>query len=75
MIDNDSGDYDEKHPVNNIKCYLQDIYEYVYSGRDNSSKTPEHGYFDPSIVTPVNIISGSIQDQFVFLKPNEIHYE
>jgi len=59
-----------------VNCDVNEIYIYLYS-ESNEYKPPKknHKYFEPSILTPENIISGSVQDQFIFLKPNETHVE
>jgi len=58
---------------NHISCCLENIYEYIYWG--SGCKKPKHGYFSSSIVTSENILSGTVQDQFVFLKPNETYVD
>jgi len=58
-----------------ISCALQDIYQYLCSERYNKSTKNNHKCFEPSIVTPENILSGSGLERFVFLKPNETHID
>ena len=56
-------------------CSLEDIYDYLYSENCYGVKKAQHGYFKPSILTPENILSGTVTDQFAFLKPNENHVD
>ena len=68
-------DYPNKHPISNVGCFLDDIYDYFYDDRFRKSNTRNHSFFESSILTSENILSGTVQDQFVFLKPEETHID
>jgi len=73
-IDNDTGDYDDKNHIINVKCCLDDIYRYIRSENNNTTTNQKkHWYFVQSILTIENILSGSVQDQFVFLNSGEVY--
>ena len=76
QIEDRDADVIKKQSIeHNISCCLHDIYTYFNVGRCDNSASLKHGYFKPSLFTPENILSGSIQYQFVFLKPNETHID
>jgi len=75
-IEGGNADYVRKYGIDHdIRCCLHDIYEYFNFGRYDTSERLKHGYFQPSLFTPENILSGSVQYQFVFLKPGETHID
>jgi len=68
--------YNKGWEMDDFTCGLNDVYKYLYSDRNIYKPTKSnHDNFESSILTPENIISGSVQDQFVFLKPNETHID
>ncbi|MCL2435898.1 MAG: hypothetical protein FWD09_07165 [Lentimicrobiaceae bacterium] len=76
-IEGGSVDYIEKRSFSlGVERCLYEIYDYLYSKRHYKT-TPQGFYnsFTPSFLTPENIISGFLQDQFVFLKPGEVHVD
>ena len=76
-IEGGSTDYIRKYSIDHeIKCCLHNIYDYIHWKRNSKAK-PKGNYaiFAPSTLTSENIISGSLQDQFVFLKTGETHVD
>jgi len=74
VIFSDTIDYHKEFSFEGVGLDLNNIYDFIYPEHyKNYKKMP--AYFIPSDATPDTIISGSINDQFVFLKPGEIHID
>ena len=72
-ISRDTTNYHRKRSLEYVECYLEEIYQYLYP--DHLDKAIEkYLNFVPN-VAPENIISGSIKNLFVFLKPGETYIE
>ena len=72
-ISSDTANYHRKLSIEPVECYLEEIYQYLYP--DHLDKAIEkYLNFVPNL-SPENIISGSVKDLFVFLKPGEIFIE
>ena len=62
-----------EYMLDRVNDNLADIYEYMYRS-NNSEYKIKRIYFTPSDLTPENILN-VVNDQFVFLKPNEIYID
>jgi len=76
-IEGGSAEYIEKSFFHrSVDLSLQEIYDYLYSKRHyKPAPLGFYNYFTSSFITPENIISDFLQDQFVFLKPFETHID
>lgn len=65
-----------KHFGTHVSNSIHEIYDYLYSENYLTREETLLGYFVPSDITPENILEDTfIKDQFVFLKPNEMHVD
>jgi hypothetical protein len=70
----DTVDFRRENPNTDIRYDLYDIYEWVYPPRTQVSKNRSHKFVSSDAI-PDTIMYGSVNDQFVFLKPNETHID
>jgi len=71
-IEGGNINYVRRYPTDHdITCCLYEIYKYIISKRGNNSKGRGYGYFQPSLITSENILTTSLREQFVLLKPGE----
>jgi hypothetical protein len=74
-ICNDAVDYHKEYSFESIECCLKEIYDYIYLKNYSDYEIKMPYYFVPSDITPENILGSIINNQFVFLKPGEIHVD
>ena len=75
-VHSDPVGYHEDYSSVSISCDLQNIYDYIYLINYNNYEIPRDYLIAPlDVITPEQITSDFVKNQFVFLKHGEIHID
>jgi len=70
LLTTDTTEYYEDSPAMNVSCCLNSVYEYYYPAYYKKNENRNSDFVSADMISD-SIMSGSVKDQFVFLKPNE----